>query len=69
LKVQLDNKDSNYSILEKANTRFGYLFKGKRSIKRQYVKRLYDKERDINQITGGLPAKEYIAKYLPEEPI
>jgi len=67
LKTYLEVTKLNCTILEKASTRFGYLFKGKRKIKNMYSKNIYDTNREIRDITGGLAPKDYIKKYLPEK--
>ena len=67
LQLKLGSIKLYSTILEKANKRFSYLFKGKRSIKRMYTKLIYDTNSEINDITGGLSAKEYIYKYIPKD--
>lgn len=68
-KLQLDLESIKLysSILEKANTRFGYFFKRKAKIKEDYSKFINDTNNEINDITGGLTAKGYIYKFLPEK--
>jgi hypothetical protein len=65
LRLELESVDLYSSILEKANTRFGYLLKGKSKATRLASKLLYDTNREIEDITGGLTTKAYIYKYLP----
>jgi hypothetical protein len=65
--IELDEIDLCCSILEKANTRFGYLLQGKRRIKRMFVEQLYYTNSNINKYTDGLSAKDYISKYLPKD--
>jgi hypothetical protein len=67
LQLKLESIKLYSTILEKANTRFGYLLKSKGKIKDDYSKLLYDTNSEINDITEGLTAKAYIYKYLPEK--
>jgi hypothetical protein len=67
LKLVLGTQDLNYTVLQKANTRFGYLFRGKKSIKLMYIQRVGDTNKEINSITGRLSTKDYIYQYLPKE--
>jgi len=66
LKIYLESIKFHSSIIEKACTRFGYLFKGKRKIKSIHIKVIFDTNSEIYKITGGLPAKDFIYEYLPE---
>jgi hypothetical protein len=65
LKIYLESIRFNCTIIEKASTRFGYLFKRKGKIKKMYTKTIYDTNREIRDLTGGLAPKDYIKKYLP----
>jgi hypothetical protein len=65
LLIELGTVDLCCSIIEKANTRFGYLFKNKRSIIEMWTIRLSDTISNIEELTEGLSTEEYIKMYLP----
>jgi len=67
LKLRLESINLYCTILEKANTRIGYLMKRRNKIKWDYSKLIYDTYNEISNITGGLTAQDYIYKYLPKE--
>jgi hypothetical protein len=67
LKAHLESIKFHCTIIEKACSRFGYLLKGKRKIKRLHIKSIYDTNSQIIEITGGLTPKENILKYLPKK--
>ncbi len=67
LKIYLESIKFHSTIIEKACSNFGYLFKGKGKIKRLHIKSIYETNSQIIAITGGLTAKEYIYKYLPKK--
>lgn len=66
LKLHLESIKFYCTIIEKACSRFSYLFKRKGRIKQMYIKSIYDINSQIIGITGGLTAKEYVIKYLPD---
>jgi uncharacterized protein (DUF305 family) len=66
IKIYLGSIYFHYGIIAKASTRFGYLFKGKQEIIKINRQVINEEISVINQVTGGLSAKEYIYKYLPK---
>jgi hypothetical protein len=67
LQLDLESIKLYSTILEKANTRFGYFLKRKGKIKTDYTKLILDTNSEINIETGGLTTKAFINKYLPEK--
>lgn len=67
LKIYFESITFHCTIIEKASTRFGYLLKGKRKIKRIHSQIIYDINSKIIEITEGLTPKDFIYKYLPEK--
>jgi hypothetical protein len=67
LKIYLESISFHCTIIEKASTRFGYLLKGKKKIKGLHSKFIDETNNQIIDLTGGLSAKDFVNKYLPEK--